>query len=136
MMGAATKQMGNPGLHKKNCGYGAKQMKTGLYQDRVDGKLPENPALKQYGMDKNAAKQVGKHMAMPQMDGDDKKKPKTRDVPGYTTEGLVAGGDPFAETKGNIIEKKIDGKKKRYTVKGGSVYSKGQYVGSRKDLNL
>jgi len=74
MMGAATKQYGGKmeGAMKKGC-YGAKQMKTGLYQDRMDGKLPQNPMLMQYGMSDKAVKQVGKHMAMPQMDGDDKK---------------------------------------------------------------
>jgi len=70
MMGAATKQYGGKmeGAMKKGC-YGAKQMKTGLYQDRMDGKLPQNPMLMQYGMSDKAVKQVGKHIAMPQVDG-------------------------------------------------------------------
>ncbi len=100
-MDHGAKQIGNPGLHKKygmhqesaktqradDLKYmpvddragtkqymkGAKQMKTGIYQDRMNGKLPENPALKQYGMDKDAVKQVGKHMAAPQMEGLKKK---------------------------------------------------------------
>ena len=123
---------------KKGC-YGAKQMKTGLYQDRMDGKLPQNPMLMQYGMSDKAVKQVGKHIAMPQVaeEGEPlKAKPKTKDVPGYTTKGLVAGGDPFVETKGNIIEKTINGKKQRFEVRGGSIYKGGQYVGSKKDLKL
>ena len=83
----ATPQIGNPGLHKKygmhqesaktrradDLKYmpvddraGTKQMKTGIYQDRVDGKLPQNPMLMQYGMSDKAVKQVGKHMAAPQ----------------------------------------------------------------------
>ena len=68
MMGAATKQYGGKmeGAMKKGC-YGAKQMKTGLYQDRMDGKLPQNPMLMQYGMSEKAVKQVGKHIAMPQV---------------------------------------------------------------------
>lgn len=43
------------------------QKKTGLYQDRMDGKLPQNPMLMQYGMSEKAVKQVGKHIAMPQI---------------------------------------------------------------------
>ena len=68
MMGAATKQYGGKmeGAMKKGC-YGTKQMKTGLYQDRMDGKLPQNPMLMQYGMSDKAVKQVGKHIAMPQV---------------------------------------------------------------------
>ena len=93
-MDHGAKQIGNPGLHKKYGMHqesakqerdnlledmpvdnraGTKQMKTGIYQDRMNGKLPENPALKQYGMDKDAVKQVGKHMAVPQMEGLKKK---------------------------------------------------------------
>lgn len=113
MMGAATKQIGNPGLHKKNCSYGAKQMKTGLYQDRVDGKLPKNPALKQYGMDKNATKQVGKHMAMPQTEGEPEKKPTMKAAENVSFSSLPAvkaKADALSEgyrtesvkTKGNV----------------------------------
>lgn len=93
-MDHGAKQIGNPGLHKKYGMHqesakqeskdllkympvdnraGTKQMKTGIYQDRMNGKLPQNPMLMQYGMDKNAAKQVGKHMAAPQMEGLKKK---------------------------------------------------------------
>lgn len=43
------------------------QKKTGLYQDRMDGKLPQNPMLMQYGMSDKAVKQVGKHIAIPQV---------------------------------------------------------------------
>ena len=87
MMDHGAKQIGNPGLHKK---YGmhqesaaeerknlltdmpvddkaaAMQMKTGIYQDRMDGKLPQMKALKQYGMDKEAVKMVGKKPVMQQ----------------------------------------------------------------------
>lgn len=93
-MDHGAKQIGNPGLHKKygmhqesaktqradDLKYmpvddraGTKQMKTGIYQDRMNGKLPQNPMLMQYGMNKDAVKQVGKHMAAPQMDGLKKK---------------------------------------------------------------
>jgi|TARA_R100000084_G_C4653839_1_gene151547 hypothetical protein len=83
MMGAATPQIGNPGLHRESNAQerenllnempGSFEAQTGLYKDRMNGKLPQNPMLMQYGMDENAVKQVGKHIAVPQMEGLKKK---------------------------------------------------------------
>lgn len=121
MMGAATKQYGSKmeGAMKKGC-YGAKQMKTGLYQDRMDGKLPQNPMLMQYGMSDKAVKQVGKHIAMPQAsgvgEGEDKTETLNRAVAGSREDVPMAGERRVDFKPGEIGYDDPDLKMKKYEV--------------------
>jgi hypothetical protein len=133
-MDHGAKQIGNPGLHKKygmhqesaktqradDLKYmpvddraGTKQMKTGIYQDRMNGKLPENPALKQYGMDKDAVKQVGKHMAAPQMEGLKKKA-----AAGPIGDKIISAFRNLFNKKDGIPSNPYDAEEKLYGTRG------------------
>tara|TARA_A100001391_G_scaffold96197_1_gene63815 strand:+ start:15647 stop:16261 length:615 start_codon:yes stop_codon:yes gene_type:complete len=89
---------------------GTKQMKTGLYQDRMDGKLPQNPMLMQYGMSEKAVKQVGKHIAMPQVTEEGKPLKPASSVGSPSEAARKSKADALSEgyktesikTKGNV----------------------------------
>ena len=58
------------------------------------------------------------------------KKTKTK----YTTDGIVKGIALSVKGKGEIVTGKIGGKKVTFTVKGESVYRKGNYVGTKSEV--
>lgn len=109
--------MGKLPLHKKMGEYFPQQSDT-------NPNLKKNTEITEAGVvdDETAQRQALKQTIQPEK----AQKTKTK----YTTEGMVAGGDPSVEEKGRIVTGKIGGKKVKFTVKGQSVYRKGQYVGS------